>query len=1332
MADHKIEIEVGLNTEGLGKDFDELEKKAKSGTKSVVKAVDQMSSAMAKTGSGAQSAGKEYSQAADSMEKAANGAAASTEALSASVGELENSSRSAAGGQEELAGKTEEARQNVEKSRESFLNWGNIAQTAVKGVVVISGALAAGMAAGAGAAVSFGTEYQKASNVIQTSTGVTKAEMEGLNSVMASVYADNFGEDMNDVAEAVANVKKNLGGTDQEIQEATEAAFGFRDTFGYEIPESTRAASAIMKNFGGTAKEAYDLMAKGAQNGLDFSGELIDNINEYSVQFAKAGLSAEDMFNIMAAGYEEGAWNLDKIGDAVKELNIRLVDGSDTTVAGLEAIGLNADEVAKKMSNGGETAKQTYAEVITKLAEMDDKQAQNIAGVNLFGTMWEDLGPEVIAQLAAMEGEYSNVKGTMDEINQVRYDDAESALEALKRKAEVSLLLPISEDILPAISEATEAAIGYIDQMAEAYETNGVKGLVEESGKVFSQIAVSAAEAAPDMVEAAGEFVEQMVEGLKDNEGRLTKAGGDLVKSAARAVVKLLPKELRDPVEDAVEDIVDSITGGGIKKGLTTFGRMFENGFKVVTTVTKTVLPPFVKIVDETAEHLDLLVPVVTGVYTAFKGYQAIERFASTSKVAGGAVQVLTGQITLSTAATKAWNTVLNLNPVALVVSGVVALGAALVAYKLATEETDASQEAFNRRMDELNQNIENTQEGLDAAAESMKTTFASAEASAAPLERLKGKLDEAFDSTGKVKEGAEDLAQSILNQLNQAMGTEYSLTADGFIQNNEGAKQSLDDITESIDAYVLQLKKKAIAEAAESQYVDLLQKQQEAQENLTKAQKEYNDALDAYAKVQEDWKNGIHDMKALEEAQKNLDKTREALMETTGATEEASTEIEGLDEVIDLLGEGTEESIGKAIDAYAKLPTEAEKARGKVTVSLDQIQKALDSTDPTKMVEGFQLAFNQIEVSGGKIPESLQNALVSAIGKFSELSPEARESAIVMMQMMMDGMSDKIPEFDGVMSMTSDEVLTALQDYLINSGAMKEVGMDTSQEYATGIRNNTQKAVDAAAEVTTNTKSTMKKADATPEGRELGGEFAAGVKSQSSVSGSAGRTIADAANQAAAAVSGKSAGEGYGDTYASGVAGKTGESYSSGSSLAESADSGARTVSGYGAGSEFASGFARGISANSGAAGTAAASLASSALARARQELDSHSPSKKAEKIGNDYGQGYINGIVKLKDKVSKAASQMAQNALDTLKKRSFTMEYDFDVSAAIKKADDVVANRIFSYAELQKREIDKRPQEETKKTEIHQEINFYQPVKTAVETSRVLRREGRRLAYQ
>ena len=86
-------------------------------------------------------------------------------------------------------------------------------------------------------------------------------------------------------------------------------------------------------------------MTQGMQSGLNFSDELFDNIDEYSVQFKKLGLDAEDMFSVFANGAQNGAFNLDKIGDAVKEFSIRAIDGSDTTKQGFEALGMNADEM---------------------------------------------------------------------------------------------------------------------------------------------------------------------------------------------------------------------------------------------------------------------------------------------------------------------------------------------------------------------------------------------------------------------------------------------------------------------------------------------------------------------------------------------------------------------------------------------------------------------------------------------------------------------------------------------------------------------------------------------------------------------------------------------------------------------------------------------------------------------------------------------------------------------------------------------------------------------------------------------------------------------------
>ena len=242
------------------------------------------------------------------------------------------------------------------------------------------------------ACVNTADDIDSAVNTYITSTGSATKEAGKFEDVMKSIYKNNYGESFEDIAQSMATVKQGIDGiTDDNIQKVTESAITMRDTFGMDVNESVRAVNTLMQNFGITADEAFNLVAQGAQNGLDYSGEFLDSIDEYSVQFAKVGLDAEDMFSIFVSGAENGAFNLDKIGDAVKELSIRAIDCSDTTVTGFTDIGLNADEMAQKCGAGGKTAKEAFNEVIEGLASMDDPVAQSAAGVNLFGTMWEDL-----------------------------------------------------------------------------------------------------------------------------------------------------------------------------------------------------------------------------------------------------------------------------------------------------------------------------------------------------------------------------------------------------------------------------------------------------------------------------------------------------------------------------------------------------------------------------------------------------------------------------------------------------------------------------------------------------------------------------------------------------------------------------------------------------------------------------------------------------------------------------------------------------------------------------------------------------------------------------
>ena len=601
-----------------------------------------------------------------------------------------------------------------------------------------------------GTAVKFGTEYKQASNQIQAETGATAEEMEGLKDIMQDVYADNFGDNMQDAAAGVAEVKKQLGGLVQEdaFKDLTEDAFMMRDTFGYDVPESIRSVSTMIKQFGIDGAGAFNLIAQANQRGLDYSGELLDSINEYAVQFNKVGLDATDMFNIFESGMKNGAFNLDKIGDAVKEFSIRAIDGSKTTSEGFKLIGLNADEMGAKFAAGGDQAKEAFYQTIKALREMDDPLAQSTAGVDLFGTMWEDLGPAVVTQLDAVKDGYDATKDSMQAINDVKYDDATSALEALKRSVEVKLLAPISERVMPTISDATNAAIGYIDRIANAYETGGISGLVDETANVFAECASKASAQAPKMIDAAVTFIQSFVQGLSDNSSQLLNAGIQIVRTLSRGIVSFLPTEIQKPIQKTVYMITSSLKDGGLREAIHSVKNLFGTLGTILTRTAKVVLPPLTKAVDFLGDNLKYIVPLIGSVTVGIKAWSILNASAGLIKKVTTAWQaattalaaheaanrltmvassgcltamqtgvgLLTGKIGLATAAQAAWNVVLNANPIALAVTAVAALTAGLALFCAMSDDTKERTEKLNETFGKIGESAANFYDGISTA----------------------------------------------------------------------------------------------------------------------------------------------------------------------------------------------------------------------------------------------------------------------------------------------------------------------------------------------------------------------------------------------------------------------------------------------------------------------------------------------------------------------------------------------------------------------------------------------------------------------------------------
>lgn len=295
-------------------------------------------------------------------------------------------------------------------------------------------------------------ELQQALNKLATQTGATAEETKGFEESLTNIYANNFGESFDDIAESMATVKQTLHLTSQELENTTQIALMMRDTFGYDVTESINTVNGLMANFGITAEQAYNLIAQGAQQGADKNNDMLDTLNEYGTHFAQLGISAEEFTDILIQGAASGAFQIDKIGDAVKEFSIRSKDMSNTSAEGFKLLGFNADEMFTTFAQGGDGAEQAFQDVVKRLLEMDDPLAQNTAGVALFGTQFEDLGIKGIQALADIGDQALLSKDALSQIANVRYDSVSEALTGIKRGLETSLSIPIGQQVLPILS----------------------------------------------------------------------------------------------------------------------------------------------------------------------------------------------------------------------------------------------------------------------------------------------------------------------------------------------------------------------------------------------------------------------------------------------------------------------------------------------------------------------------------------------------------------------------------------------------------------------------------------------------------------------------------------------------------------------------------------------------------------------------------------------------------------------------------------------------------------------------------------------------------------
>ncbi|GAA2821321.1 phage tail tape measure protein [Lactococcus raffinolactis] len=306
------------------------------------------------------------------------------------------------------------------------------------------------------------SDFESANARVVSSLGLTEQQSAVTKQAIQGIYSDGFGESIDDVAESLIQVKRQLGDIpDNQIKKVTENAMVLRDTLGQDMGESLRGVNSLMVNFGLSADDAMDLYVKGVQTGLDKTGELGDNLAEYGQLWSQAGFNAKGMFAVLDNGLKSGAYNLDKVNDFVKEFAISLNDGR--IEKNLSSFSQGTRDVFSEFKNGNRTSQDVFKSIISDLESTTNQQDKLSLASTVWSALGEDNAMKIIESLNDVNGTYDNVAGSMEKVKQQQNETFGARAKSTFREAQTALLplgealIDIAEKYMPQLQKSVKS-----------------------------------------------------------------------------------------------------------------------------------------------------------------------------------------------------------------------------------------------------------------------------------------------------------------------------------------------------------------------------------------------------------------------------------------------------------------------------------------------------------------------------------------------------------------------------------------------------------------------------------------------------------------------------------------------------------------------------------------------------------------------------------------------------------------------------------------------------------------------------------------------------------
>lgn len=373
----------------------------------------------------------------------------------------------------------------------------------------------------------FGESQEEVANVLalikQTTNETNPSKLKDMTENLFTLR-DTYDYDFVETLRAVNMLMEQFGVTGDEafnlIAQGSQKGLNKNG----DLLDTINEYSVHYKQLGYDANEFFNSLENGSKAGTFSIDKLGDAMKEFGIRSKDTNSSTQEGFTLLGYGAKASAEDIQKAKDEVAKLEKNLYYAKEEqkgfnnstseltkqknadkieqysealktakeNLANLESAGKGAkgsiEDLQARFAKGGDSAKSATSEVLKTLFEMDDKVKQNQAGVDLFGTMWEDLGIDGVKALMKVNGSADKTKNTMKKIKDIKYNDVEADWASLGRTVQTDVINPIGKSLFPEVKKLCKFTSKHTDDIIPTLKQIGVLTTAIWSGKKATKI----------------------------------------------------------------------------------------------------------------------------------------------------------------------------------------------------------------------------------------------------------------------------------------------------------------------------------------------------------------------------------------------------------------------------------------------------------------------------------------------------------------------------------------------------------------------------------------------------------------------------------------------------------------------------------------------------------------------------------------------------------------------------------------------------------------------------------------------------------------------------